>query len=141
MHRFRYFTRFFSGVGSVYNARDPKSQRDTCMHAYIHMHTLSHSHMYTYAYTSAKDVKTGGYPAGVGPTLTKGTAQFLCIRATGELNAPLEKVYGLFLNNDYVLDYNELCQVSALCVCVCVYVSCRKSLHACTTHGMYACMQ
>lgn len=59
---------------------------------------------------SGKDVEVGGFPAGIGPRNSNDAAKFLCIRAVGEIDATIDKVYRLFLSNDYVCEYNDLCQ-------------------------------
>ena len=61
---------------------------------------------------SASDIESGGFPPGIGPRMNTGkVAQFVCVRAIGEIDAPVENVYKLFLNNEYVCEYNDLCQV------------------------------
>ena len=55
---------------------------------------------------SGKDVQTGSYPPGVGAK--KGdSSRFLCLWARGEINAPIDQVYHLFLSNDYVLQVRD----------------------------------
>jgi len=60
---------------------------------------------------TAEDVPTGGFPQGVGPSKFGGKAasQVVCVKASGEINAPISRVYKLFLSNDYVLKYNQYC--------------------------------
>lgn len=56
---------------------------------------------------SGKDVEVGSYPPGVGAK--KGdSSRFLCLWARGEIDAPVEKVYHLFLSNDYVLQVSPV---------------------------------
>lgn len=55
---------------------------------------------------SGKDIEVGHYPPGVGAK--KGdSSRFLCLWARGEIDAPIEKVYNLFLSNDYVLQVSR----------------------------------
>ena len=55
------------------------------------------------------DVQVGSYPKGVGAKPSD-RSQLLCLFSRGEIDAPLDKVYSLFLTNDYVRQYNALCQ-------------------------------
>jgi len=57
-----------------------------------------------------EDVDIRGFPPGVGPRVTSDVSKFICVRAVGEIDASIDKVYGLFLSNDYVCEYNDLCQ-------------------------------
>ena len=37
-------------------------------------------------------------------------SKLLCLWGRGEIDAPIDRVYNLFLSNDYVLQYNPMCQ-------------------------------
>jgi len=58
---------------------------------------------------SGGDVALGSYPPGVGAKASD-SSKFLCLWAKAEIDAPIDKVYNLFLSNDYVLQYNPMCQ-------------------------------
>ncbi|EKX47403.1 hypothetical protein GUITHDRAFT_106846 [Guillardia theta CCMP2712] len=57
----------------------------------------------------ASDIETGSFPQGVGPRKS-GKGKFLCVRARGIIDANINEVYRLFQTNDYVLEYNSMCQ-------------------------------
>jgi len=57
----------------------------------------------------ASDIETGSFPQGVGPKKS-GRGKFLCVRAQGIIDANINEVYKLFQTNDYVLEYNSMCQ-------------------------------
>lgn len=56
-----------------------------------------------------KDVSLGNYPPGVGAA-DSDSSKLLCLFSRGEIDAPISKVYELFLSNDYVQHYNPMCQ-------------------------------
>ena len=47
---------------------------------------------------------------------TDGGDKFMCLWARGVVEAPIDKTLHLFLSNDYVQEYNPMCQVCIECV-------------------------
>jgi len=60
----------------------------------------------------SSDIKLGSFPDEVGPPRSedKKAGKFLCVRAAGTIDAPVDDVYRLFLTNEYVYRYNNICQ-------------------------------
>lgn len=59
---------------------------------------------------SSGDIELAQFPAGVGPKAEGNTARFLCVKAAGKVDAPVDDVYQMFVTNDHVMRYNSICQ-------------------------------
>mmetsp|Transcript_2147 Transcript_2147/g.5048 ORF Transcript_2147/g.5048 Transcript_2147/m.5048 type:complete len:422 (-) Transcript_2147:164-1429(-) len=71
---------------------------------------FAHKHGVKVWRRGSEDLQLGHYAEGVGPKSEGNIARFLCVRAAGKVDAPVDDVYQLFLTNDYVMRYNSICQ-------------------------------